>query len=79
MCDPSTAEAFEILLNGVCAVNYRKINGEETTPGTMKGYILGLQCYFCNEWGHILDLIRGVVLGCKNRGLVCVLLVHKRF
>lgn len=33
------------------SVRYRKDNGQPTAPGTMKGYLLGLQRFFASEWG----------------------------
>lgn len=55
------------------AVRYRKDNGSEVSPQTMKGYICGLQRYFENEWGYKLRLLDGEIFGNKENGLRCVL------
>ena len=55
------------------AVNYRKKNGEETAPSSMKGYIFGIQRYFSTNWGYKLTLTSGRVFGCTKKGLYCVL------
>lgn len=55
------------------AVRYRKEDGGEVTPPTMKGYIAGLQRFFEVEWGYKINLLSGHVFAAKENSLRCVL------
>ena len=56
------------------AVNYRsEKETQEVRPSTMKGYILGIQCFFRHEWGFKLSLLEGPVFNRPKEGLMAVL------
>ncbi len=50
-------------------VKYRKSDGTEAAPNTMKSYVFGIQRYFLSNWGYKLNLTTGPVFGCEKVGL----------
>lgn len=40
-------------------------NGGEAVPSTLKGYIIGLQRFFRNEWGYEPFFLQGPIFNCK--------------
>lgn len=49
-------------------VRYWKKDGEDTSPGSMKGYIFGVQRYLCHEWGYNVKLTESNILDALNMG-----------